>query len=361
MSNKLFSKIKNISQSLRQKGNGYWLNRLVFVFLCLVGILALSYVIGQIEVGAVFQAVKELSWVEVLALVGCTLLVVFISAWRWQIILRGFGYREHLWKLMKRVMKASAVSFLVPSFEISGETFKGLELQRHGVSVPASFASVFFDYILILSINWAGGLLILFYVLFQGLAFKVEWAILGALIALAVFFLMLRRLFTRGTLSRFLARCIPLNEKTVEAVQLFDYGLSFFVRESRRYLILALGCTVLGFLWELVQLFLILSFLGVQLNLTQIFVFYLVIYFFNSVPVFGGLGFGETGAFISGSFLGVPDSTSLSLAILLRFRQVVLLVLGGSFFMTTAIKESLKRLRTGRVLEEQSNRPDNNH
>ncbi|KKU10895.1 MAG: hypothetical protein UX65_C0006G0012 [Parcubacteria group bacterium GW2011_GWB1_46_8] len=340
----MFLKIKNIIGQVLSFFSRPAGNRIVFLALCSMGIGALWYVGRQVDLINIGTAIKTLSFLQILSLLVFVFGIVFISAVRWYIILRGFGYRESLWRLMKRITKASAVSFVVPSFEISSETFKGMELQRHGISVPASFASVFFDFILILIVNIGGGSLLLLHVLFQGL-FRAEWAFAGACVVLVSCFFLLRRILKPGTLSRFLVKCIPLNEKSVEAVQLFDYGLSFFVKESRKYLILASLITVIGFVWELAQIFLILSFLGVHPSVTQVFVFYLVIYFFNGVPAFGGLGFGEAGAFLSGSILGVPDHISLSLAVLLRARQIIILVLGGSFFMVTAIKEALAKLR----------------
>jgi uncharacterized membrane protein YbhN (UPF0104 family) len=360
MSGKMSLIFKTIIAETRRFVQGRSAQRLLFLVLVCLGLATFWYVARQTNWDSLRQVFSGLSWRQIAAIPGFVLATILISAFRWHAILRGFGYQEPVWKLMKRVGKASAVSFVVPSFEISSETFKGLELQRHGVSPAASFASVFFDFILVLIINLSGGLLVFAVVLFQNL-FQVEMALIGACLALAALFVFLRRIFRQGTLSRFLTRCIPLNEKNTEAVQLFDYGLSFFLKESRRYLIAATLITVLGFVWELVQVFLVLRFLGVFPNITQVFVFYLAIYFFNSVPVFGGLGFGEAGAFLSGSLLGVPSHLSLALALILRSRQIILLVFGGTLFMATAIKESLTRLRSPRFLENRPDSANNNH
>ncbi len=120
---------------------------------------------------------------------------------------------------------------------------------------------------------------------------------------------------------------------------MFDYGVSFFLKESRRFFVFSALLSALGFVWELTQVFLLLNFLGVQASGLIVALFYLSIYFFNGVPVFGGFGFGEVGAFVSGSFLGASPELSLSLALLLRSRQLVALFVGGAVFILHELKE----------------------
>jgi len=59
------------------------------------------------------------------------------------------------------------------------------------------------------------------------------------------------------------------------------------------------------------------------------------------VPVFGGIGFGEAGAFLAGASLAIPDAQSMALMALLRLRQVVILVVGGGSIAISRIYKKL--------------------
>lgn len=342
MFKKPYSLIKTKSISFLARFSSRFWNRFVFGFLALLGILLFFVLFSYIDIANVFKVLDSLSIRQGVAVGGFIFLTLFISAMRWKMLLLGFGYKKDLYTLIKISFKAAAISLVMPSFEISGETFKALELKKKNVSVPASFASVFFDYFIVMVVNIVLGALLVLFVVSRGFL-KGIWVAGFSVLVLSGLFLFLRRFFKKGWFSSFIIKCLPVDEKTIEDVKLFDYGISFFIKESRRFFVFGVALGVIGFWWEVTQVALVLSFLGVELTPLAVSLFYTGIYFFNSVPVLGGIGFGETGAFAAGAMLGVPDPVSVSVVLALRVRQILSLVIGGMFFIFDEIRDLDRR------------------
>ena len=312
-------------------------DRVIFVLLACAG-FGLLFIMGWYAgMAKIVGIVSALPFSRFALLVGFMLIVYTLATARWLLILRGYGYSLSWFKLFATLFKAATVSMIFPSFEISGETYKAYQLQKLGVSKPAAFASVFFEFFAIFIINAVGGLLVLGYVMIQGWR---SFSLVGvastlAFIALAVALFV--KVSKPGWFTAMVKKSIPLRDSDLEAVGLFDYGISFFLRESRPYLIAAIAVTCVGFVWEVAQIGLVAWFLGIPTDPVTIAVLYVGVGLFNSVPVFGGIGFGEAGAFLAGASVGIPDVQSLSLMFLLRVRQIAVLALGSINFIRDAL------------------------
>ena len=318
-------------------------NLVIFAVLAIIG-LALFFVLSWFsDFQAISSVISQIKPLYFIALVSFAPIVLTIACFRLKTILKGFGYNLKFSELLKVSFQSSLISLIIPSFEISGETYKANKLKDKGVSTPASYATVFFDYLIVFFTNFLGAFVLLVYVLTKGIT-KISWwliAIFVLLILVSIF--LASRFLKRGWFSKFVSKLIPMEEKTIENLHLFDYGVSFFVKESRKYLILAIILSILGFYWEILQIELALWFLGIPHNFLTTLVFYLGISYFNSVPVFGGIGFGESGAFLAGSALGIEQAYSLSLMLVLRIKQIVILIIGGLIFLKEFL---IKRKKT---------------
>ena len=329
----MFNKISSIVK----KFSGKAFNRLIFLALALLGILIFFFLFWYADFAKIIALITTLSPLKILAVLGFIFVVFGLAAWRWQIILRGYGYETKQSKLLGLVFRSAAISLIFPSFEISGETFKAFRLRQAEVSTPASFASVFFDYFMVLITNVVFGIGLLVFVMFHGLGNRfLVWPIVGLIFAAWSLYFILNKFFKRGWFSRLIIKSSPVvhyvDDKILEDIKLFDFGISFFLKESKKYLFQGFLVSVLGFMWEMAQIGIGLWFLGVLPDFLTVAVFYLAINFFNSVPVFGGIGFGEAGAFLAGSSLGINDSTSFALVLLLQLKQLEIILIGGSLF-----------------------------
>lgn len=343
MFEKIFSLDKKIFSWLR----GRTFNRFLFTLLAILGLALFFLLFWYVDFDEVIRVISLVRGWRLIVVLSLIFVVLGIASWRWQLILAGYGYKKSLVKLLGLVFRAAAISLIFPSFEVSGETYKAISLRKFGVSNPAAFASVFFDYFMVLLVNIVLGLGLIVYIILVGFRFSSLIPLIsGAVILVIMLVLVLRKFFQRGWFSELMIRRLcsinPVvcytDEKTLEDIKLFDYGVSFFLKESRSYLIKALGVSLLGFLWELGQIWLILTFLGREADFLMVSWFYLVINFFNSVPVFGGVGFGEAGAFLAGASLGVSDSVALSLVLLLRLRQLMIILVGGWLFIQDSLR-----------------------
>ena len=317
-------------------------NLIVFAVLAIIG-LTLFFVLSWFSdfqtISSVISQIKPLYFI---ALVSFAPIILTIACLRLQVILKGFSYDFKFSELLRISFQSSLISLIIPSFEISGETYKANKLKSKGVSTPASYATVFFDYLIVSFTNILGALGLLIYVFTTGITEIPGWSIAISVLMILISIFLVSRFLTRGWFSKFVSKLIPMEEKTIENLHLFDYGVSFFVKESKKYLISAIILSLLGFYWEILQIELALWFLGIPHNFLMTLVFYLGISYFNSVPVFGGLGFGESGAFLAGSALGIEKAYSLSLMLVLRIKQIVILIIGGLIFLREFLEKRKK-------------------
>ncbi len=338
---RLFLRIKDFITRASHKAA----DRLIFAALALLGfglLFVIAWYAGAAKIAGVISAVPL--W-QFASLFGFAIVVYAIATMRWLLILRGYGYTIPFFRVFFMLFKAATVSLVFPSFEISGETYKAFQLQKFGVSKPAAFAAVFFEFFTIFLVNAAGGLVVLAFIMVQGWrTFSLVGFASTILFAGAALFLF-KKFSRQGWFTAMVKRSIPLQDEDVEAVGLFDYGISFFLHESRRYLIAAALVTVAGFSWEIAQIGFVARFLGIPTDALTVAVLYIGVGLFNSMPVFGGLGFGEAGAFFAGASVGVGDAQSLALMFLLRVRQLFVLALGALYFIRDALSSVVRRSR----------------
>ncbi len=168
MPNKIFSLIKAWVRALQKFFSSIFWQRVMFVLLGTVGVGMFFLLFYFAGLSKVYGVLLGLTWWQLAAIPLFVMVTYLIAAWRWLVILRGFGYQTNFMTLVRIIYKSAAVSLLVPSFEISGETFKALRLKQHQVSAPASFASAFFDYFVNLVITLLLSSFLIIYVIFQG-------------------------------------------------------------------------------------------------------------------------------------------------------------------------------------------------
>jgi len=317
------------------------INSIVFFLLACCGVFLFIIMERYARLSAVANLVASVPWFGICLVASFPFVVYGIAALRWKYILRGYGYAIAYKKLLRASLESTAVSIILPSFQISGETYKAVETQKWGVSKPAAFASVFFDFFIVFCVNTIGGFALLAYIIIKGWRGISLVSGIGTVVFLIVGILLARMVVKPGWFTRMMKKSVPLDERNLESVGLFDYGISFFMKNALRYAYIGVAISAIGFFWEVVQLSIVASFVGIGITPLAIAVLYVVINFFNSVPVFGGIGFGEAGAFLAGASLAIPDAQSMALMALLRLRQVVILVVGGGSIAISRIYKKL--------------------
>jgi uncharacterized protein (TIRG00374 family) len=238
----MLKKIFLLIKKIKSRASSKVLNRVSFAVLALIGLCLFVLLFWYADFGKVLNLIASIHWLNLAAVLGFVFIVLGIAAWRWQVILRGYGYKKSIADLLGLVFRSAAISLIFPSFEVSGETYKAIRLKKVGVSTPAAFTSVFFDYFSILVVNIVLGAFLLAYVAFSGFQTRPLLIFGGWLVLIAFSLLMVfKKFFKRGWFSDLIIKkacsvspvvCYT-DEKTLEDIKLFDYGVSFFLKESK--------------------------------------------------------------------------------------------------------------------------------
>lgn len=320
------------------------LRKFFIILLSLTGILLLWFVFRTISFQEILISARSLKPWQIFVIAAFPVVTYCLAALRWQIILSGLGAKIRFSKLWQWSFIGAAVSLFAPSFDLSGQTAKAFlfkeELPRPGVA----FASVYIDSLLRLITNVSLAFLVLFFLLFDGIQ-----SVQGNLVLLFLgFLLLLIYLFwwwvrRGGLLSLILISFFQPKGSVREEIQEVDRAFKTFLENSPK-VFSVLGISALSFLWEILQLAAIIYFLAPleMKTLTGSILFSSLGLFIGmiipgSLPVPAGIGFKEAGAVIAGVLVGLGGTLGITAAILFRIRDLMVVVLGGFFFLRERI------------------------
>lgn len=304
-----------------------WRKILVAIF-TLAGAVMLVLTLRHIGLESVVEALRMIrSWqIAVILVLPC--LTFAIAAWRLKILLAGFGQEANFFYLWRLIFTGFVVSYIAPSFDLAGQTVKALILSSQGISRPAAMAALAIDAMARFLVNSVGALVVAVGVVgYLGIYSSLRTATFSTLVIVAVAAIILWR-FLRGggSMTKFLHRYLPTHHR--QDFEDFDQMLVKFVRGSRRPILAAILISALGYALEIVEVGIVLWFLGRKPELLTVLVIYLAIYVPKTLPVPGGLGFAEAGGAFAPALIGSSGALGLSVALLLRARDLTGLAVG---------------------------------
>lgn len=308
--------------------------------LTLIGILLLVLVLRRIGVSEILGAVQILKPWKIAVILSFPFLTFAIAAGRWKIILEAFGEHVGFGRLWRLVFAGAAISFVAPSFDLSGQASRALFITRGGIHGPIAFAAAAFDSLARALVNIATPLFLIgvavVFLGFRGAPIVAIFLILSAILVLGIFLW----LFVKqgGQVTRFLYRFVPTASR--QELQEFDKFLVQFVREKRQAMWLAIFISFIGYLWEVMQVGIVLYFLGLPITILHMIAMHIAISLPKTLPTPGGLGFAETGGAFGSVVIGSSPILGLTVAVILRARDLSGLLIGLLAFLKERYNKS---------------------
>lgn len=324
------------------------------VGLLVVGVLLLAVILRQTDLDQVWEALRQVGWLGVAALLGLHFVAFAVDTGTWYLTLPSARLdAKWIYRLWKAMMVGEALNVVTPFASLGGEPVKaGLIRQHCGIGYREGTASLILaqtivnlalvvflliGFLLMLttgslpsSYRFAAGLGI---ILFSG-------GILG--------FVLVQRTKLVSRAGRWLGRG-KLGEKARRVLQLVheveDRVIAFYTGTPKR-LALALGTSLLHWILHAVGLYLALRFLGQTVSFGDAWALVAVVVLVRSVLFIlpAGLGSQEaTFVLLSSALCGAP-AIGLAVAVLVRFREIVWVVWG------MAIGWKLEVLRLGQPI-----------
>jgi uncharacterized protein (TIRG00374 family) len=294
--------------------------------------LALAWAMRGVSVQQVLQGLRQLTLGEILALAAVNLLVVLAFSGRWWTLLRAQGHRLPYVSLSAYRLAAFAISYFTPGTHFGGEPLQvHLVHRRHGVPLPRATASVVLDKAIELIANFA--------FLAIGLATVVRLGVQPAgstlvLRAASLALLVLPALYLAAVwrghrpASLLLSRLDSGSDETSRRRRLVGWAkateaeVGSAARGSPRGVLAAGAFTVLSWLLLLAEWGLALQFLDIHLTAAEVIAVVTAARLALFVPLPGAAGALEAGLVLSLTTLGVETSQALSLAVVIRVRDV---------------------------------------
>ena len=306
----------------------------ILFWLLLLALLVLA--LRDIPLTDIWETLQGLDPLQLLLLALFNILIFLLFSSRWWLILHAQGYRLPYLSLAGYRLSAFAISYFTPGTQFGGEPLQVYLLQnRHHIPGSSALTAVMLDKLFEILANFTfliiGILLIVSGGLFKGLMHVHTVLVISALLSLPLGYLfalwagrfpltwLIVKLPARTTNLAVVRRAAPLIVSTERQI-----ATLFHHKPLTILWVLFLS----GFIWILLlaEYWLMLRFLGVQLNLSQTIGALTAARIAFLTPLPGGIGALEASQVIALQALGLHPAMGISVSLLIRARD---LTLGG--------------------------------
>ena len=273
---------------------------------------------------------------EYLALyIGATILILFLSAVRWNVIARSKGIDISIGLSCSYRLARFAVSFITPGPRVGGDAVGAALVTRHSngrrkVSYGEALSTMVIDRMVelqtfaFLFFVWVIALALL-----GGIppALKVLLVTLSSLLLLLMLTLGLGAMRGNIMITKVLRR-LAKKSSTINEIDRFETTLTAFYRKQPRDFFLAHLIAGVAWLVSLVEYYAILKVLGFDVPLYGIFVIYSFVGLAYALPVPLAIGTLETAQATAFSIIGLPPVGGILLAFVTRMRDLTISAVG---------------------------------
>lgn len=303
-----------------------------------VGLL-LFLLYRSVSVADVVAVLRRLTGTQLAWLVLANAIIILSFSTRWWIILRAQGFRLSYLKTTGYRLAAYGLSYFTPGPHFGGEPMQVLLVERnHAVPRPLAVAAMALDKSLELVVNFlflvAGVLVILEVGLLDGnsrivavtvslLLLVLPAAFIGAIWAgkrpISAFAAKGERLLLVQARPSWLAAY----RRVVDGLRRSESAATTFCRDSAEAFILAFVASVASWVLMLAEYWLMVAFLGVELDLVQLLVTYTAARIAFLLPLPGGLGTVDAAQVFTFTALGLDPAVGLSASLLIHARNAL--------------------------------------
>ena len=316
--------------------------RLGAIYLVLFALL--YFALRNAPLSAIWDSLRRLQLWQIGIIFVLNVLVVVCISLRWWAIVRAYNPGVPFLPLIGYRLSVFGVSYFTPGPQVGGEPLQVLYLQRnHGVSFARATAAAIMDKLLETLANFVLVCVGLVAIVRLGLLERLGSQAVALLVPLlllliwpVVHLVMLHQ--RRHPVSWFLRRAAGLlgSPRWARLITISEHMASAFVRRRPAWLLASLACSLIANAGMAAEYFLFASFLGVALTaaLALAGLTASVLAFLLGLP--GGLGALEASQVLALAWFGQPASVAISIALLMRGRDLVngglgLLLAGGTW------------------------------
>ncbi len=284
----------------------------------------------------ILSTLSSLRLESLLILVALNAIILVLFGSRWWLILHALGYPVPYLNLVGYRLAAFGVAYFTPGPQVGGEPLQvHLLKNRQGISTTAAIASVAIDKMLEWLINFAFLAVGLITILVSGKTlgsggYQSALLVSGFLILPFSYLLSLRAgnlplKWITGQLSERFSDWEKIRSLH-SSIQSVEIQIASFIQDHPKKIIFALTLSVITWILLVLEYWLAVLFLGINLSLVQAIIVLTAARIAFLSPMPGGLGALEAGQVLAMHALGVNPVSGISISLLIRVRD---LFLGG--------------------------------
>lgn len=281
--------------------------QLNFLLKTSVSIALIGYLIYSQDFKGVKDAISSFNPVFFFIALGLSILGIYVSSLRWQVILHTSGKHVSLKELAYLYTKGYFYNNFLPT-QMGGDFYKAVSLGKKINNQPLALFSVFMDRF--------GGLIVLLIMALFGIS--TIYGTTGVLAALVI--LIIGLVFYYPVLN--------LSAKKVHFLRNFKEASDVFIKDKKRGLIVI----SLSFLIQIVSflmVYILFLGLGINLSLESIFLNLPLASLSSLIPSFNGIGTQDTiYAFLFKNF-GITAALSITVSLMIHAVRLLLSIVGG--------------------------------
>jgi len=305
-----------------------WLSRLLW-FIILAALL--YFALRNAPLANIWQTLKQLKIGQITIIIVLNALVIVSMTARWWIIVRAENPSVPFLPLVGYRLSVFGLSYFTPGPQVGGEPLQVIYLQKnHRLSYARATSAVIMDKLLEFLVNfiligigvWAiirvglvSGNEIRLNLSLIGLAVLLIWPIVHIILLYNGILPVSRILFSQPFIHK--------KNKGIRLILVAEHMASVFCRKHVRAMFLAVGVSLLSILGIVIEYYLMVSFLGIALNTSQIFAALTAMQVAFLMPLPGGLGALEASQVFALGAFGQPASAAISLTLLMRARDIL--------------------------------------
>ncbi len=325
----------------------------IFIFLSTIaGIVLLILMFYLIGTEQVFSSMGEIGWAGAGVFIATSLLVLFISALSWQMILNSYGYHLPFRDVIVAKIIGFAVSYLTPSAYIGGEPLRiYLISKKYSLSIPRIGATVIVSKFLELG---AG----LFFIYLGSICSLIEYKLplniyLSILIVNIIFgvgtgvilhaFICKNKIFTYllGLLGRIRFLSNPIN-KIKPQISEVEEEIFLAFSQHRKETIFAFGLNLAGELFIFLKPAIFFYFLKIILKFSQLALLFALTHLLLALQFTpGALGIFELGEIGIYQLVGIGPDKALAFSLMVRIADFVGVGIAAIFGLHLGLKTLL--------------------
>ncbi len=279
----------------------------------------------------IWNALKNLKLWQIGSILLVNALVIACITARWWIIVRAENPSVPFLPLIGYRLSVFAVSYFTFGPQVGGEPLQVIYLQRnYGIAFARATSAVIMDKLLEFLVNFVligiGAWAIVRVGLFSGSGIGLTLSLIaagGILLAMPLVYAILLYIGKHPVSTIISQRSIQKKSKTVRVIIAAERMASIFCRRHVRSMLLAILVSFAAIAGIALEYYLMVSFLGMQLNAIQIFAALTAMQIAFLIPLPGGLGALEASQVFALGAFGQSASAAISLTLLMRARDIL--------------------------------------